>query len=131
MNKIFKKSVAALMGTLMIGSVALPAMAVEKADEDSNVVIQRENEITPQTANISLNTFSTSSSIKVAWVRPNGAVRYVVTCGSQSQPLNSSESNPSVIFTGLSSKTSYSITVKAYNSSGTIIAAGFTTASTR
>lgn len=131
MNKIFKKSVAALMGTLMIGSAALPAMAVEGANEVSQAAVQSENEITPRIANIVLNTSSTSFSITVSWVRPTGAAKYIVTCGGQSKTLNSSAAIPYTTFAGLASGTSYSITVKAYNSSGTLIAIGSTTASTK
>lgn len=124
------KAVSTLLSALMVGSAALPAMAVSTQQNISTSVLQDGTMIEPRTTTFPLATTSYSTRIKVSWTRPSGATKYIATCGGQSQTLNSTSEYPSTYFSGLSSNTNYYITVTAYNSSGAVIAVGSTTVST-
>lgn len=131
MSKKLKISAIVLTGTLAIGNVALPAMAANTTTNTPAVVTENDVEIQPRTALISLNTSSGATSIKVFWTRPKEAVKYIVTCGDQTQTLNTTSTAPYTNFSGLSRKTTYTISVRAYNSSGSIVASGSTTETTK
>lgn len=129
MNKFAMKSTAALMCAMVIGSTTMPTMAADQQNT-STPISQTGTIIETKASSLSISTSSTSDSIKVWWTRPGSAVKYIVTCGSQAQTVNSSAKSPTVTFRGLSPSTNYRITVTAYNSSGSIVANGSTTAST-
>lgn len=132
MLKKIRKSAIVLASVIAIGSTMLPAQAVYETEQPTATILNEESGIMPLTADIpSLSTSCYASSITIYWIRPSGAVKYVVTCGSKSQTLNTTDARPNVNFAGLSRKTQYSIKVKAYNSSGTLIAMGSTTAATK
>lgn len=132
MLKKIRKSAIVLASVIVIGSTMLPAQAVSATEQPTATILNEESGIMPLTADIpSLSTSCYATSITVYWIRPSGAVKYVVTCGSKSKTLNTTDARPTVTFTSLTSKTRYSIKVKAYNSSGTLIASGSTTATTK
>lgn len=129
MNKFVMKSTAALMCAMAIGSTAAPAMAANQ--QNTSTSISRTGTIIePRATTFPLTTTSTTTRINISWTRPGSAVKYIATCGSQSQTIKSTLEKPSVTFTGLCANTNYHITVTAYNSSGVVIATGTTTAST-
>lgn len=126
MNKFIKKSIFVLMSALTIGSAVCPAMAADTTNESLPAVAKNSPVISPMTTSLTLTTTSSVSSIIVRWNAVTGASKYVVTCGSTTQTKTAF----SATFTGLQTKTTYQISVKAYNSAGNVIASTSTTATT-